>query len=782
MEFLPAALYALKSYNQFILYRLVPSTTRAGKTDKLPTDYRTLHTANAHDPAIWMSADQAIATAKLYGSDYGVGFVFTEADPFWFLDIDDCLQDGAWSPLATYLLSELRGCAVEVSSSQRGLHIFGSGGELPPHTCRNTGLKIELYDSHRFVALTGIHSSGDISHKPMEAMQRVIDLYFNTAAETSTSWGNAWTTEACPEWNGSLDDHELIGRMLRSKSAAATFGGERATFRDLWEANEAVLSVAYPSGSGDPFDRSAADAALVQHLAFWTGNNCERMQTLMMQSALARDKYSREDYLPRTILGACGKQKKWLYDEPPKNSPPPTASQADEPVGREITGNTFLTVPEQQIRFKGCVYVLDEHRVFVPGGDLLRQEQFRVKFGGATMMLDNKNEKTTRNAWEAFTESQAIEPPKASTTCFRPDLKPGSIIEEEGRTLVNIYWPVPTLRMVGSVDRILNHMALLVPNARDHSILLSYMCAVVQYMGVKFPWCPVIQGVEGNGKSLLTQCLTYAVGKKYTHLPKAAELDNRFNDWLYGRILIGIEDIYTTENRTGILEAMKPMITNQLHEIEAKGGVKTTRNVCANFIINTNHKDGIKKSAECRRYAVFFTAQQTLSDLHRDGMTGDYFPLLYRWLEKQNGFAMFNEFMRTYAIPQEFDPTKGANRAPLTSSTDAAISQSAGRVEQEIEEACALGEPGFRNGWVSSTMLEILLERISASRLVPRNKRKDLLASLGYIPHPVLKEGRAIQIVAPDGKRPTLYVKKDHGSLVIQSQSEVCKRYEQDQK
>ena len=47
-----------------------------------------------------------------------------------------------------------------------------------------------------------------------------------------------------------------------------------------------------------------------QHLAFWTGNNCERMLTLVKQSALARDKWdSREGYyLERTIQRALSSE------------------------------------------------------------------------------------------------------------------------------------------------------------------------------------------------------------------------------------------------------------------------------------------------------------------------------------------------------------------------------------------------------------------------------------------------------------------------------------------
>ena len=42
MQTLPDAFKPLASYNQFILYKLVPHRSHAGKMDKLPVDHRTL--------------------------------------------------------------------------------------------------------------------------------------------------------------------------------------------------------------------------------------------------------------------------------------------------------------------------------------------------------------------------------------------------------------------------------------------------------------------------------------------------------------------------------------------------------------------------------------------------------------------------------------------------------------------------------------------------------------------------------------------------------------------
>ena len=95
--------------------------------------------------------------------------------------------------------------------------------------------------------------------------------------------------------------------MLQSRSATNIFGG-KATPRQLWDADADALGRAFPD-EGRPYDESAADAALVQHLAFWTGKNCERMLRLMLRSGLKREKWDRDPkYLPNTIRKGAARQ------------------------------------------------------------------------------------------------------------------------------------------------------------------------------------------------------------------------------------------------------------------------------------------------------------------------------------------------------------------------------------------------------------------------------------------------------------------------------------------
>ena len=846
---LPSALNALRAYNQFILWKLVPDNP---KPRKVPINPNTLQSFTKADdwqnrPDLWVSADHAINLANMLGAEYGVGFLFTDKDPFFFVDIDHCLEaDGQWSKLAKNILSYFPGAAVEVSQSGTGLHIFGTYHGVPAdHAKKNVALDIEYYHEKRFAAMTGSNIIGDIATDHTDQLANLTAMYFSPNAKAGDL--TDWTTEPVPEWNGFEDDAELIAKALES-SGPGSILGNKASFKALWGADEDALAKAFPDQYGDrSYDRSSADAALAQHLSFWTGRNCERIQELMQQSALVRDKWDREDYLHRTIMSAVSLSKevygaKWESAIDPKygavklrasseaqrhladtirdsifekateeekyalakipsartfidhkdKSPQELITMTTPTDVAKVTlsskpvmvhGYQYLSADKQLELFDKCIYVQDVHRVLTPSGALLKSEQFNATYGGYTFQLDESGDKTTRKAWEAFTESQLIRHPKAESSCFRPDLDPCSLVEVNGRALANTYVPIHTPKMEGDVTLFTEHVAKLLPDERDRRIALSYMAAMIQHKGVKFSWAPLFQGMEGNGKSLLTWVMAYAIGDKYTHLPPAQELNEKFNDWLFDKLFIGIEDVYVAEHKREVIETLKPMITNERLSKRAMQQGQVTADVRANFILNTNHKDAIRKTRNDRRFAVFYTAQQTKEDLERDGMTGDYFPKLYHWLKNQGGYAMVHNYLSNYEIAEEFNPAGLCQRAPETSSTEEAISSSLGGVEQIIMEAIAEGRVGFAGGWISSVQLDKLLKDQGAGRFLSHHKRKEMLTDLGYIPHPALTDGRVnTAIPIDDNKKPRLYIKKgDIKAMNITKANQVASTYMADQ-
>lgn len=838
MTELPEPLRVLEGFPQFILWTL---TDRAGTLVKLPIDYRTGQPGNAHDPAVWMDAKTALSYAQ---HGYGVGFVFTEADPFFFLDIDSCLEGNVWSALSQQIIAALPGAVVEVSQSGCGLHIFGRYTSIPEHASKNTGLHLELYTAGRFVALTFNHIRGSIDTDCTAPLATLAGYYFAPRANVAAQ---EWTDKPDPAWAGFENDEELLAKALNTQSAASAFGGT-ANFQTLWEADEDVLGRSYP----DPnraYDASSADAALAQHLAFWTGNNCIRTWNLMWHSALRREKWEREDYLVRTILFATSLQttfhntgkiddtiaqangapklrassdaqrdyatnvraqklaqcngdeiliralcapsgantgaKFWLdnRDKTPQElialiTP---IESAKDPLGGAsgpeiVSGYQYLGATLQIEHFRGCCYIQDQHVVIDPAGAMLNPVQFNATYGGYVFQLDETGDKTTRKAWEAFTESQIVKYPKAATGCFRPELLPGQLIEWESRRLVNTYVPIQILSVAGDPAPFLNLLVKVLPVPRDREILLAYMAACVQHKGVKFQWCPLLQGVDGNGKTLFTRCVAYALGERYTHMPPASEISEKFNAWLFHKLFIGIEDVYVPEHKSEIIEILKPMITNARLSMRAMQVSQVMGDNVANFMLNSNHRDAIRKTRNDRRFCIFFTAQQSVDDLERDGMGGNYFPDLYRWLDK-DGYAIVAHYLETYAIPDELNPAKGCHRAPITSTTHEAIDASLGGVEQEIAEAIHEGRQGFAGGWVSTLALDRLLQSLNMARAISHSKRREILKSMGYDWHPNLNQGRVNNHIMIDNGKPRLFIKVGHIALQIKKPADIVRAY-----
>jgi len=793
---LPPALAALGAWPQFVCWFAQPKPGNPGKLDKFPCDWRTGAVVGINDRDAWTTPDNALAVHSAYdrGWGSGAGFVFTADDPFFFADIDGAAQaDGTWSPLAQNVLARFPGAAVELSQSGRGLHIFGRAAPMA-HGKRNIAQNLELYTEGRFCALTGVGALGDASTDHTPALAQYIADYFPVVSAGAGA-AAGWTTEPCAEWRGPTDDDELIRRMLASgqrQTAAQAFSTAptgAATLRDLWEGDTDAMARQWPGESGKAYNASSADMALANHLAWWTGRDCDRIERLMRRSALMREKWdTHRTYLVDTITQAATFIRGCLTDPAPAAVATEAQVVAAVEAGRTLrdAAREFMGAFDQIEHFDGCFFLADRARIYdMRANSIVQRATFDVTRGGHLFVLDPGNAKTTASAWEAFTLSRVNAPLVVNDVCFRPEVAPGAIVRAAERTLVNSYVPYTARAAEGDATPFLDLLAKMLPLERDRMLLLSWMASFAQNPGVKFQWWPVLQGARGNGKTLLLEIMGYIAGEHYTHLPDAQAMakGSQFNGWVERKLFIGIEEIKAADRRE-MIEGMKTLVTNRRMGMEKKGLDQFTGDNAANGMITTNHKDGLPLDPDERRYAVWFCAQQCVEDLTRDGMHGEYFPRLYQWLRGEgewashgpdHGKAVVTHHLRTMAIAAEMDPARGLSRAPRTSATDEAIAASLGRVEQEILEAIDEGRPGFAGGWVSSIMLDRLLSDVRGH--VARNKRKELLATLGYEPHPALAAGRVNEVVTPDNGKPKLYVKRGHLSANLATAKGVAEAY-----
>ena len=775
MYTLPEPLAPLAAWNQFVCWFATPDPKRPGKMTKLPVHWGTGAVVDSNDPANWTNADNALAMAKRWDRGYGsgAGFVFTEQDPFFFLDIDGALVNGQWSALALDLCATFQGAAVEVSQSGEGLHIFGQTSRIP-HRSKNVPLGLEFYTEKRFAAITGTNAIGNVLADCTGTLQAIIPAYF--APDTHTIAPASWTSEPVPEWSGPDDDAELIRRALNagSKNPEIAFGGKQS-FRDLWE------------GKIDENKRSEADQSLANHLAFWTGKNCERIERLMKQSALVRTKWDDarrgSTWLRETILKAVSVVAKVAKDPTPAATA--TAAQQPATVGRHGFLE-YLNPEDQPAFFQNCFYIIGRNQIFsVPRALVLNKTVFDVVYGGHRFVFDRISGKGTDSAFDAFTLSRQNEPAMVDELCFRPELPPGYVVREGIRTYVNSYIPHECEAAPGDPSPFLDLLQRILPVESDREILINYAASFAQNPGVKFQWWPVIQGCEGNGKTAIVRLLSHIAGEHYTHLPNAHAMAKdglKFNGWIDRKLFIGVEEIRLA-NKRDFLDEFKVIVTNDRIPIERKNVDAANADNRANGILMTNHADGVPITPDTRRYAIFYCAQQHRKDLIRDGMDKAYFRNFYDWFKGTGKYAglipgksIMAYYLKTYTIREDLDPALGGD-APPTSSFAQAIVNSYGRVESEILEAIAEGRPGFMGGWVSSLALNRLFERSDIRAYVAHNKRRAVMQSLGYDHHPGLAGGRVDNPVMPDNGKPVLYVTADHPSIALTSRKDIADAY-----
>jgi putative DNA primase/helicase len=253
----------LRHLPQWVCWRLVE---REGKPTKVPfTPAGT--PASVSDPNTWTDFETALEAYRRGRFD-GIGFVLTADAGVVCVDIDHAKNGTDWTPEAMEMVGALNSY-TEVSPSGQGLHIW-CYGHLPAGRRRKNG--VEMYDSGRFITVTGNHLAGTPDDL-MERTAELADLHRRIFGETTLN----------------LSDEVLIQRAMTARDGAK--------FRALWNGD----TTGYPS-------QSEADLALCRLLAFWCGNDPARIERLFSQSALGqREKWqTRADYRERTIAEAIG--------------------------------------------------------------------------------------------------------------------------------------------------------------------------------------------------------------------------------------------------------------------------------------------------------------------------------------------------------------------------------------------------------------------------------------------------------------------------------------------
>ncbi len=256
----------LKSRARWLLWRL---ENRAGKSTKTPyqADGRP---AKVNDPATWTTFDTALTVYRAGGFS-GLGFALSDDDDLLGVDLDKCLNPdtGELEPEAAAIVAMLP-TYCEVSPSGRGLRLFGFG--KLPQGGRRKG-KVEMYSEGRYLTVTGNRFNGHAALAEITPeLAAVHARIFGPPAPPPSPPVDAKTAPADPL---DMDDAALLDKARRARNGSA--------FAALWAGD----------ASAHGGDESAADLALCNALAFWTGSDPARIDRLFRQSGLMRPKWDK---------------------------------------------------------------------------------------------------------------------------------------------------------------------------------------------------------------------------------------------------------------------------------------------------------------------------------------------------------------------------------------------------------------------------------------------------------------------------------------------------------
>lgn len=312
--------HELKILPNWVCFRIEPNPG-GGKARKLPYQVNGVK-ASSTDPQTWTLYAKCVA-AVARGDYDAIGFAFTGSVYMGF-DFDDCLDPdtGILHEAAQEIVDRLHSYTEE-SVSGTGIHILMRG--TLPEGGRNKSSRVlpgtEMYDTARFFIMTGEHWEGSpasIEARTLEIAELHAEL-FPPEPEREP---------AAPTNPNSLTDEELIRKASVSK-------GDK--FNRLWTGDKS----GYPS-------QSEADLALCSSLAFRTGNDAARIDSLFRRSGLYRKKWDQSYYRQKTIDHAiCGTHTTYLDGSyakpeaslvPPRPSPPtPAPEPVKDAVEKEAT-------------------------------------------------------------------------------------------------------------------------------------------------------------------------------------------------------------------------------------------------------------------------------------------------------------------------------------------------------------------------------------------------------------------------------------------------------------
>jgi hypothetical protein len=253
---------------------------------------------------------------------------------------------------------------------------------------------------------------------------------------------------------------------------------------------------------------------------------------------------------------------------------------------------------------------------------------------------------------------------------------------------------------------VMRHCSELFNTPEEASIVLDWMCYVVQNPGSKALWAILLQGAEGCGKSLWFEMLRRVLGPTNVKEVSAhSVMESNWTEWAADCQAVNIPEIRVVgESRHSIMNKLKTLISDKTISIDQRN--RDTRSVPnhASYFLTTNHTDALALTENDRRYYVVFSRIQSKLKVRELQQSG-HFDRVFEMLETNAGGL--RAWLLERRISPGFNPVIAPESRYKSEMLDAAASPLHRAVELAISDKDA---PLVLTDLVSTTALRNILE------------------------------------------------------------------------
>lgn len=410
--------------------------------------------------------------------------------------------------------------------------------------------------------------------------------------------------------------------------------------------------------------------------------------------------------------------------------------------GESVVSGHFVQDNEKPEWCKDWVYV-NSHAAFasLTGLKLYKTESFNIRNGKYVPETDkgSKQSATRYVSDKGFMECVDVMsylPNLQEAVCVIDDYKVLNIFNQKTVPKAAESFTQEGLEVIRLITK---HIKFICTTDEHANILTQWLAHCVQQPGKQILWSPVIQSIQGVGKSFFGELLRSCLGDRNVGTVSPTQVISDFNGWATNVSVNVLEELRVKgHNRYDAVNSLKPLITDRMIQINDKGVKQYMTYNTTNYICFTNYKDAIPLDQDDRRWWVIFVPIQSLDEMPKyvGENVATYFPKLFDGVRAYG--PEVRKWLLEYKITEDFLKIK---QAPMTDYKLGMIATEEAGFEgyTEIKELLEKGSLYYNNQVICSNDLfeDLMLEHPELEIL--GRTRHSILKKLGYtaLPKPI---------------------------------------------